>query len=31
VSITAPSGGSTTSTIAGTFPAQSITLFVVPK
>jgi hypothetical protein len=30
-SITAPSGGGTTSTIAATFPAQSITLLVVPK
>jgi hypothetical protein len=30
-SIAAPSGGGTTSTIAGTFPAQSITLLVVPK
>jgi hypothetical protein len=29
--ITAPSGGGTTSTISGTFPAQSITLLVVPK
>lgn len=29
--ITAPSGGSTTSTIAGTFPAQSITLVVAAK
>jgi hypothetical protein len=29
--ITAPAGGGTTSTIAGTFPAQSITLLVVPK
>jgi hypothetical protein len=28
--VTAPSGGSTTSTIAATFPAASITLFVVP-
>ncbi|UWZ84120.1 glycoside hydrolase family 44 protein [Occallatibacter riparius] len=31
VPITAPSGRGTTSTIAGTFPAQSITLLVVPK
>jgi Glycoside hydrolase family 44/Bacterial Ig-like domain (group 3) len=31
VSITAPTGGSTTSTIAATFPAQSITLLVAPK
>jgi hypothetical protein len=30
-SITAPAGGSTTSTITGTFPGQSITLLVVPK
>jgi hypothetical protein len=29
--IVAPSGSGTTSTIAGTFPAQSITLVVVPK
>jgi hypothetical protein len=28
--VTAPSGGSTTSTIAATFPAASITLFVIP-
>jgi len=28
--VTAPSGGSTSSTIAATFPAASITLFVVP-
>ena len=31
VPITGPSGGGTTSTISGTFPAESITLFVVPK
>jgi hypothetical protein len=31
VPIAAPSGGGTTSTIAGTFPAQSITLLMVPK
>jgi hypothetical protein len=30
VAITPPATGSTTSTISGTFPAQSITLFVVP-
>jgi len=30
-SITAPAGGSTTSTITSTFPAQSITLLVAPK
>jgi Glycoside hydrolase family 44 len=29
--IAAPGGGGTTSTIAGTFPGQSITLLVVPK
>lgn len=29
--ITAPGGGGTTSTIAGSYPAQSITLLVVPK
>ena len=31
VPITPPSGGGTTSTISTTFPAQSITLLVVPK
>ncbi len=31
VSITAPTGGSTTSTMTATFPAQSITLLVAPK
>ena len=31
VTVTAPSTGSTTSTLSATFPAQSITLFVVPK
>jgi hypothetical protein len=31
VSITPPAAGSTTSTITGTFPAQSITLLVVPS
>ena len=31
VPVTPPSGGSTTSTITAVFPAQSITLFVVPK
>ncbi|HWD00706.1 MAG TPA: glycoside hydrolase family 44 protein [Candidatus Sulfopaludibacter sp.] len=30
-SITAPSGGGTTSTITGTFPGQSLTLLVAPK
>jgi hypothetical protein len=30
VAVTAPSGGGTTSTINTTFPAQSITLLVVP-
>jgi hypothetical protein len=30
VAATAPASGSTTSTISATFPAQSITLFVVP-
>ncbi len=30
-SVTAPGTGSTTSTISATFPAESITLFVVPK
>jgi len=29
--ITAPTGGSTTSTVAGTFPGQSITLLVIPN
>jgi hypothetical protein len=29
--VTAPTGGSTTSTITTTFPAQSITVFVIPK
>lgn len=29
--VTAPSGGGTTSTITASFPAQSITLFVVPN
>jgi hypothetical protein len=29
--ITAPASGSTTSTITGTFPAQSITLLIVPQ
>ncbi|MGA7886797.1 MAG: glycoside hydrolase family 44 protein [Acidobacteriaceae bacterium] len=29
--VTPPSGGGTTSTIAYTFPAQSITLFVIPQ
>jgi hypothetical protein len=31
VTLTAPSGGGTTSTISYTFPAQSITLFVIPQ
>jgi uncharacterized protein YjdB len=31
VAVTAPSGGSTASTIAYTFPAQSVTLLVVPQ
>jgi len=31
VAVTAPTGGSTTSTITTTFPAQSITVFVIPK
>ena len=31
VSVTAPSGGSTASSLSATFPAQSITLLVVPK
>jgi hypothetical protein len=31
VTVTPPATGSTTSTISTTFPAQSITLFVVPK
>jgi hypothetical protein len=29
--VTPPPAGGTTSTLAATFPAQSITLFVVPK
>jgi len=29
--VTPPPTGSTTSTLSATFPAQSITLFVVPK
>lgn len=31
VTVTPPAAGSTASTISTTFPAQSITLFVVPK
>ena len=31
VSVTAPSGSGTTSTLSTTFPAQSITLLVIPK
>ncbi len=31
ITVTAPSGGSTTSTLSTTFPAQSITILVVPK
>ena len=31
ISVTAPSGGSTTSTLSATFPAQSITILVIPK
>jgi hypothetical protein len=31
VNVTAPAGGSTTSTLSTTFPAQSITILVVPK
>ena len=31
ISITAPTAGSTTSTLATTFPAQSITILIVPK
>jgi hypothetical protein len=31
VTVTAPSGGSTTSTLSATFPAQSITILAVPK
>jgi hypothetical protein len=31
VSVTAPAVGSTTSSLSGTFPAQSITILVVPK
>ncbi len=31
VTVTAPSGGSTTSTLSTTFPAQSITILVIPK
>jgi hypothetical protein len=31
VAVTAPSGGSTTSTLSATFPAQSITILVIPK
>ena len=31
ISITAPTAGSTTSTLSTTFPAQSITILIVPK
>ena len=31
ISVTAPGSGSTTSTISATFPAQSITILIVPK
>jgi len=31
LTVTPPSGGGTTSTISTTFPAQSITLLVVPQ
>jgi hypothetical protein len=29
--VTPPAAGGTTSIVSGTFPAQSITLFIVPK
>jgi len=31
ITVTAPSGGSTASSLSTTFPAQSITLFVIPR
>lgn len=31
ITVTAPTGGSTTSTLSTTFPAQSITLLIIPK